>query len=62
DITLVNATVSWTPDDDRWSIGLYGRNLTDKTYYGQVLYEPGIVAFASVADPREYGVDFKYRW
>jgi len=62
DITLVNANVSWTPDDERWSIGLYGRNLTDKTYYGQVLYLSGVVALASVADPREYGVDFKYRW
>lgn len=62
DITLVNANMSWTPDDDRWSIGLYGRNLTDKTYYGQILYTPGVVAWASVADPREFGVDFKYRW
>jgi iron complex outermembrane receptor protein len=62
DITLVNANISWTPDDERWSIGLYGRNLTDKTYYGQILYLPGVVAFASVADPLEYGVDFKYRW
>ena len=29
---LLDANVVWRSDDDRWSIGLHGRNLTDKRY------------------------------
>jgi iron complex outermembrane recepter protein len=29
---LWDANIVWRSDDDRWSIGLHGRNLTDKQY------------------------------
>ncbi|PWG03240.1 TonB-dependent receptor [Sphingosinicella humi] len=29
---LWDASIVWTADDDRWSIGLHGKNLTDKEY------------------------------
>ncbi|HYG30406.1 MAG TPA: TonB-dependent receptor [Allosphingosinicella sp.] len=29
---LLDANLVWRSDDDRWSIGLHGRNLTDKRY------------------------------
>ena len=29
---LWDANLVWRSDDDRWSIGLHGRNLTDKRY------------------------------
>ena len=29
---LVDASVSWTSDDDRYRIGVYGKNLTDERY------------------------------
>lgn len=61
-INLVNATVTWRPADERWSAGLYGRNLTDRRYPGQYLYLPGVIYFASLGAPREYGVDFKFSW
>ncbi|UCG71537.1 MAG: TonB-dependent receptor [Chromatiales bacterium] len=32
DYTLVDARVSWTSDDDRWQVGVFGQNLTDEEY------------------------------
>jgi iron complex outermembrane receptor protein len=61
-VNLVNAKMSWSPDDDRWTMGVYGRNLTDKRYFGQKLYLAGVFGIASLGPPREYGVDFQYRW
>ena len=29
---LLDASIVWRSDDDRWMIGLHGRNLTDKRY------------------------------
>lgn len=61
-INLVNAAVSWRPSSESWSIGLYGRNILDREYYGQKLYLPGVIGLGSLGAPREYGVDFSYRW
>jgi iron complex outermembrane receptor protein len=61
-INLLSANLTWTPNDDRWSVGIYGRNLANKLYYGQKLYLAGVFAIASLGPPREYGVDFKYKW
>lgn len=62
EITLVNAKLSWTPIDERWSIGVYGRNLTDKHYMAQVLWSaPGFTS-GGMGAPREVGVDFSFNW
>lgn len=61
-IDLVNASVSWSPASDNWSIGLFGRNLFKEKYYGQKLTLPGIGILASLGTPREYGIDFKAKW
>lgn len=61
-INLVNATINWSPNDERWSIGVYGRNLTNRHYFGQKLYLAGTFAIASVGAPLEFGLDLKYKW
>jgi iron complex outermembrane recepter protein len=61
-INLVNATLSWSPDDERWSIGVWGRNIFDKHYFAQKLYLPGTFSIAGMGAPREYGLDFRYNW
>jgi len=61
-VNLVNATLSWTPESDRWSIGLYGRNILDRRYPAQLTYLPGTFYLVAMGPPREYGVDFKYKW
>ncbi len=61
-INLVNANLSWTPASEQWTIGLYGRNIFDKKYYGQKSYFVPAYATASMGAPQEYGVDFKVKW
>ncbi len=61
-VNLVNATLSWAPEGEAWSIGLWGRNLFNEKYYGQKVTLVGIGTLASIGNPREYGVDFKVRW
>ncbi|WP_225007306.1 TonB-dependent receptor [Novosphingobium percolationis] len=61
-VNLVNATLSWAPEGEAWSIGVWGRNLFNEKYYGQKLTLVGIGTLASVGNPREYGLDFKVRW
>src|SRR5690606_87929 len=61
-IGLFNATVSWRPESERWTIGFYGRNLANKKYFAQKLFLPGTLALGNLGAPREYGLDFRYNW
>lgn len=61
-INLVNATLSWSPNSERWTFGLWGRNLFNEKYFAQKLYIPGTLALAGMGAPREYGIDFRYNW
>ena len=61
-LNLVHGSITWRPTDERWSIGLYGRNLTDEEYYGQKAVFAPAFSIANVGPPREYGVDFRYNW
>jgi iron complex outermembrane recepter protein len=61
-VHLVNGTLSWAPASDDWSIGIWGRNLFKEKYFGQKLTLPGIGVLASLGNPREYGLDFKYHF
>lgn len=59
---LVHANLEWTPDNDRWSIGIWARNLFDERYMASVFDVPGLEGLGSHMPPREYGVTFKTRW
>jgi len=59
---LWHGSITFTPVTERWSLGLYGRNLGDEEYYGQKAVFAPAFAIASVGPPREYGVDFRYFW
>jgi iron complex outermembrane recepter protein len=61
-LNLINATIDWVPQDERWSIGLYGRNLANRKYFEQKLLLAGTSGIASVGAPLEYGLDMKYKW
>jgi iron complex outermembrane receptor protein len=56
----VNANLDWSPNGDRWTVGLWARNLLDKRYLQNVFDAPGTFAFVSYAPPREYGVTVNY--
>lgn len=53
---LVNGNIDWTPGNERFTIGLYGRNLFDKRYIASVYDAPGTLGLTNYAPPREYGV------
>jgi len=56
----VNAALTWTDASDRFSLGAYVQNLTNKTFFTEVLesgaFNPQLVGQAYVAPPRTYGV------
>ena len=61
--TVVDARLGWEAANNKWSVALWGRNLTDQRYYTGAfdLSSLGIaVGFINV--PRSYGLDFRYRF
>ena len=61
-INLVNATIKWTPDSERWSAAVYARNLLDRRYADYKLFLPGTLYFLGVGNPREVGFTFTMNW
>jgi iron complex outermembrane receptor protein len=61
-INLVNATLKWTPDSERWSASVWARNLFDKKYIDYKLYLPGTLYLCGMGNPREVGVTFTFNW
>ena len=57
---LMNGRVTWTSEDEKFSLGVFGNNLTNKKYFTEVLesgaFNPQLVAQGYVAPPRTYGV------
>lgn len=58
---VLNARAAYVSARADWEIGVWGRNLTDASYYEDaVLFTAS--SRVSYADPRTYGVDFKLRF
>ncbi len=58
---LVNARIAL--ESDTWSVALWSKNLTDKSYNTEVIpILPGLVDALWRAQPRTYGVEFGYNW
>lgn len=60
EITLVNAKLSWSPGSERWTVGVYGRNLLDKEYFLQKQWFTPSFGIGSMGAPREIGADFRF--
>jgi iron complex outermembrane recepter protein len=64
-MNLVNLRLSLSQAKDRWSVYLYGKNVTDKKYYAD--YNPAAYsglgyAIGSLAQPRTFGIGAKVRF
>ena len=57
---LINASLTWTANDPRYSVQLFGRNLGDKYYFASGA-EGSNDAYLPAA-PRTYGVTMSYRY
>lgn len=55
---LVNADISYQPTDGDWTIGLYGRNITDERYDNARLNTGDYVLVMLSNDASEFGVRF----
>lgn len=59
---LIDANLDWAPEDARWSIGVWGRNLLDNHYIASVYDAPGTLGLVNYAPPRQYGATVKVNW
>ncbi len=64
DRKLIDARVSFTSADDRYSVALWSANLTDEEYIDRQAASPVSFgnAWGSVGPPRTFGVDLNYRF
>lgn len=53
---LINANIDWKLGASPLTLGVWGRNLTDKRYIASVFDAPGTLGLVNYASPREYGV------
>ena len=63
---LYDASVNWNSDDDRWQVGLHGRNLSDERYVTSGYNFPGAATDNSVlafyGNPRTVTLTATYRF
>ena len=61
DYGLLSARISYLPPSERWSISLWGNNLTDEEYFDDVVGNSTGLR-GSYAAPRTYGVDITFNF
>ncbi|MDF8335338.1 TonB-dependent receptor [Novosphingobium cyanobacteriorum] len=59
---LVDGLLTFYGPDDRYSIGLWGKNLFDKRYISTVYDSPGYMGLVGYAPPRQFGVSAGYKF
>lgn len=64
-LDLFDASAKWGPDNGRWNVTLWGKNLTNEKYrasgyYAAVAGSAGFENFVSLGAPREWGVSFGF--
>jgi len=58
----LDALLTFYGPDDRYSIGLWGKNLLDKRYISTVYDSPGYMGLVGYAPPRQFGVSAGYKF
>lgn len=62
--TIWDARIAFSNPADTWSVALWGKNLSDEVYYPAATTvgaaAMGVPGLAFPAQPRTYGVDFRY--
>lgn len=59
---LVDASLTYTAPNNRWTLALWGRNLTDKLYLVGAQPVGGLFTTAYFAQPRSYGLEFRVKF
>jgi iron complex outermembrane receptor protein len=62
-VTVLNANISFTSPDERWTINAWGKNLTDETIYmGTFILNSSRTNAGFLAPPRTWGVTVGYNF
>lgn len=59
-VTLVNASLEWSPADGKWTVAAWARNLLNEKYTSLALDAPPLFTEGLLGNPREYGLDLRY--
>ncbi|ARR54757.1 TonB dependent receptor [Rhizorhabdus wittichii DC-6] len=59
---LLSGTITWRDADDRYSVSVFGRNLTDKFYIDGGDAVGGLTTYVSDGPPREWGVSVGFNF
>ena len=60
---LLNSRLSFQPEGTQWQVSLWGRNLTDKTWFQTGIRNTAFFgSFENVAEPRTYGIEVGFKW
>jgi iron complex outermembrane receptor protein len=63
---LLNGRIQYNSPDDRWSIAVFGNNLTDQFYLlNETAFDLGLTVGMRVQDPgrpREFGVELRFNF
>jgi iron complex outermembrane receptor protein len=60
--TLLDASITYHDPKDRWSIRLWGANLSDETYRIAALPVAGLWNFTNYGPPRSYGITLRTKF
>lgn len=55
-MNYIDASLTWRSDGDKYSLGVWGKNLADKRYISTVYDSPGYMGLVGYAPPRQFGV------
>ena len=58
DVTLLNASITYTAQDGKYFVRAYGKNLTDETYRIGELPVADLWTFAYYGEPQTFGLEF----
>jgi len=59
--SLVNARITFVPDNGNWDFSLWGKNLTDEQYFGSIALN-GLDGLGAPADPLTFGASLNWNW
>jgi iron complex outermembrane receptor protein len=62
EVTLLNASVSYTSSEEKFRVSLFGRNLTDEEYQTSGLSVADLWNFSTYGNPLTYGVELEVKF
>jgi iron complex outermembrane receptor protein len=62
DVWLLNASMSYTTENQKVRVSIFGRNLTDEEYQTSGLGVANLWSFSTYGNPETYGVEVDVRF